>query len=144
MKFFLSLVPPTVTAQEHQVKIFHGRPFFYDPPKVKEARALLRMNLRQFRPVHPFEGAVELHALWLFPRGKSHKHGQWRITRPDTDNLQKMLKDCMTAEFFWKDDAQVVREVCEKKWSAEPVGILIEITALEAVDREEICSSEKN
>lgn len=127
MKFFLECVPPTATAQEHQVKIIHGRPFFYDPQKLKEAKALLRMNLRKFRPEKQFEGALELHAMWLFPKGKSHKHGQWRITRPDTDNLQKMLKDCMTAELFWKDDAQVAREICEKKWSAEPVGIEIEI-----------------
>ena len=42
-----------------------------------------------------------------------------------------MLKDCMTRCGFWKDDAQVVREHVEKKWSEDPVGIEIEITELE-------------
>ena len=51
--------------------------------------------------------------------------------KPDEpDNLQKLLKDCMTQCDFWKDDAQVVREIAEKIWSNEP-GIEIEIEKLE-------------
>ncbi len=134
MKFFLNCVPPTVTAQEHKVRVVHGRPMFYDPPKVKEARSLLRLHLRPFRPKSPMQGALELKAVWLFPKGKSHKSGQWRVTRPDTDNLQKLLKDCMTAELFWNDDAQVVREIAEKRWSDEPCGIEIEVRSLEALN----------
>ena len=53
------------------------------------------------------------------------------MTRPDTDNLQKLLKDCMTRCGFWKDDAQVVREIVEKRWSDEPTGIFVEIKSLE-------------
>lgn len=133
MKFFLNLVPPTATSQEHKVRVFHGKPMFYDPPKVKEARTLLRLHLRRFKPQAPLVGPLELRALWLFPRGR-HKSGQWRDTKPDTDNLQKLLKDCMTAESFWNDDAQVVREVVEKKWSDKPCGIEIEVNRLEALD----------
>lgn len=134
MRFFLRMVPPTVTAQEHKVKVIHGRPMFYDPAKVKEARSLLKANLLIYKPATPLEGPIELHAIWLFPRGRSHKHNEWRITRPDTDNLQKLLKDCMTVMGFWKDDAQVVRETCAKKWSDEPCGIDIEIRVLESID----------
>ena len=134
MKIFLSCVPPTVTAQEHKVRVVRGRPVFYDPPKVKEARSLLRLHLRAFRPEVPMKGPLELKAAWLFPKGKSHRHGQWRVTRPDTDNLQKLLKDCMTAERFWNDDAQVVREIAEKRWSDEPCGIEIEIRSLEVMN----------
>ena len=69
--------------------------------------------------------------MWLFPKGKSHRHGEWRKTKPDTDNLQKLLKDCMTQVGFWKDDAQVVSEKVQKRWSDEPTGIYIEIKELE-------------
>lgn len=131
MKIFLKMNPPTVTAQMHKVSMIHGRPVFYDPPKVRDARMQLRLNLRIYKPKSPLEGALELKTVWLFPRGKSHKHGQWRVTRPDTDNLQKLLKDCMTAEGFWTDDAQVVRETAEKKWSDEPCGIAIEVGQIE-------------
>ncbi len=131
MEFFIAMNPPTVTAQMKQVRVVKGKPIFYDPPKVKEARQTLSGYLFTHRPDKPMEGAVSLSVLWLFPKGKSHKNGEWRITKPDTDNLEKLLKDCMTAVGFWKDDAQVVRESVEKRWSDEPCGIYIEIEELE-------------
>ena len=103
----------------------------YDPAPVKDAKKLLIGHLILHKPDKPIEGAVSLTTLWLFPKGKSHKNGDWRVTKPDTDNLQKLLKDCMTKCGFWKDDAQVVRETVEKRWSDEPTGIYIEITELE-------------
>ena len=131
MKFKLDMVPSTVTAQEKKVCVVKGRPVFYDPMPVKKAKAELMANLRLHSPALPMEGALELTAVWRFPKGKSHKDGEWRVTRPDTDNLQKMLKDCMTKTGYWKDDAQVVREVVEKRWAEVP-GIDIQITEAEA------------
>lgn len=130
MKIFLLLDPPTATAQERQVTIVHNKPVFYQPEKLKEAKRILRLHLRPFKPKEPLVGPVELHVLWLFPRGKCHKHKEWRVTKPDTDNLQKMLKDVMTDLGFWVDDAQVVKEHVEKIWSDEPTGISIEIIEL--------------
>ena len=83
------------------------------------------------KPTEPYIGAISLRVLWLFPMGKTHQNGEWRITKPDTDNLQKLLKDCMTKCGFWKDDAQVAREIIEKRWADEPCGIYIEIEKLE-------------
>ena len=47
-------------------------------------------------------------------------------TKPDTDNLQKLFKDCMTKLGFWKDDARVASEIAEKFWS-EVVGIYVRV-----------------
>ena len=132
MEFFLQIVPPTATAQEKKVTVVNGNPIFYDPAPVKAAKKLLTGSLIAHRPNKPLHGPVSLNVVWLFPRGKAHKHGEWRVTKPDTDNLQKLLKDCMTKCGFWKDDAQVVRETVEKRWSDEPAGIYIEVTELEA------------
>ena len=131
MEFFIAINPPTATAQEKQVRVVRGKPLFYDPASVKEAKAQLIGHLAQHRPAHPLEGAVALTTIWLFPKGKTHRHGEWRTTKPDTDNLQKLLKDCMTRCGFWKDDAQVVREQVEKRWSDDPTGIYIELESLE-------------
>ena len=135
MNFFIAMKPPTATAQEKKVNTVKGKPVFYDPPAVKAAREKITAYLCEHRPVKPMSGAIELRTLWLFPRGKAHKHGEWRITKPDTDNLQKLLKDCMTKVGFWKDDAQVVREIAEKRWSDEPCGIYIEINELLEVSK---------
>ena len=107
-----------------------NKPVIYKTEKIKQAKREIIKHLRPFVPEVPFEGPVELKVEWLFPRGKSHKHREWRTTRPDTDNLEKLLKDCMTEVGFWRDDSLVVCESVCKIWSDEPTGISIEINAL--------------
>lgn len=114
----LYIQPPTATAQEHKVKMINGHPQFYDPPNVKRAKAELRDLLHAYKPEAPFEGPVALTVNWVFRKG-SHKPG-WKTTRPDTDNLQKGLKDIMTDLGFWLDDAQVAMETVSKEWAKEP------------------------
>lgn len=86
---------PTVTAQERRVRAVKGKPVFYDLPRIKSAKALLVAHLKQHRPSKPYDSGVRLRVSRLFPKGR-HKDGEYRITKPDTDNLQKMLKGCMT------------------------------------------------
>lgn len=123
MEFFLPMIPPTATHQEKAVRIVKGKPVFYDPPQLQAARSKLTAHLAGHRPDTPLAGAVRLVVKWCFPRGR-HADGEYRATRPDTDNLQKLLKDCMTAAGFWKDDAQVACEVVEKFWAQTP-GIYV-------------------
>ena len=130
MIMFLKLDPPTVTAQMHKVTVRHGRVQFYDTAELKKARALFVEALKAEAPEVPMEGPVSLAVTWKF-RTKSHKDGEWRITRPDTDNLQKLLKDCMTATGYWKDDAQVCVETVMKLWSRDEPGIGIEVKRIQ-------------
>ena len=123
------MIPPTVTAQEHKVTVIKGKPVFYDPPELNQAKMKLAAHLAKHKPRQKYTGAVELVTKWCFPRGR-HKDGEYRTSRPDTDNLQKMLKDCMTMADFWTDDALVCREITEKFWAGLP-GIYIRITELE-------------
>jgi len=136
MKIFLLLDPPTITAQENKVALVNHKPIFYKPEKLKQARRTLITHLKPFRPEKPMEGPLELNVIWRFPKGKRHSHYEWRVTKPDTDNLEKMLKDCMTEVGFWIDDAQVVVEHVEKLWSDEPTGISIEIKLLSKIKEE--------
>ena len=128
MEFFMAMVPPTVTHQEKKVQVMNGKPIVYEPEKLSDARQKLRAHLSRHRPSAPMEGGLRLLVKWCFPRGR-HRDGEYRITKPDTDNLQKLLKDCMTAEGFWKDDAQVASEICEKFWAETP-GIYIRVEEL--------------
>ena len=128
-EFFLNIVPPTVTAQMHKVAMRGGKPVFYDPPALESARELLTVMLKRHRPKKSYSGGVRLTVRWMFPRGR-HKDGEYRVTRPDTDNLQKLLKDCMTRCGFWKDDALVASETAEKLWAEAP-GIYVKIEELE-------------
>lgn len=59
-----------------------------------------------------------------------HTNGEYKLTRPDTDNLQKLLKDCMTDMGFWTDDSLVCSEIVEKFWADTP-GIYVKIEVLD-------------
>lgn len=127
-EFFMSMIPPTCTYQEHDVKVIKGRPVFYDPPELKTAKVKLMAYLCKYAPPEPIRCGIALHVKWCFPRGR-HKDGEYRTTKPDTDNLQKMLKDCMTKCGFWKDDALVAFEAVEKFWAEIP-GIYVRVEEL--------------
>ena len=128
-ELFMAMDPPTCTHQEKQVAVIKGKPVFYDPPEVKAAKQKLIGHLAKHRPKERYESGVRLLTTWCFPKGR-HRDGEYRITKPDTDNLQKMLKDCMTMCGFWKDDALVASEFVEKFWADIP-GIHIRIEELE-------------
>ncbi len=128
--FFLPMIPPTVTHQEKKVHVVNGKPVLYEPAELKAARIKLMAHLGKHAPALPLQGAVRLVVKWCFPITGSHIDGQWKTTKPDTDNLQKLLKDCMTLCGYWKDDAQVASEIIEKFWAEKP-GIFISAQELE-------------
>ena len=131
IKFFLPIVPPTITDQTHRIgKRKNNTGFFvYDSPELKTARSKLTAHLAGRAPDTPITGAVQLVVKWCFPVTGGHKDSEWKTSKPDTDNLQKMLKDCMTTVGFWKDDAQVASEVVQKFWADVP-GIFVSVESL--------------
>ena len=130
IEFFLSMKKiPTTTHQQKKVTVVNGKPKFYEPQSLKEARSLFTELLSPNAPKEKLEGPIRLTVKWLFPKIKKATHGQYKTTKPDTDNLQKLLKDCMTDLGYWHDDAQVASEIAEKFWS-DTVGIYIKVEQL--------------
>ena len=141
IRFFLPMIPPTITQQEHKVAVVNGKARFYDPPELKAARQMFTAALLEYKPERKIQGPVRLVTKWIWPMEMSEE-GQmnimdiagkdyfvWKTTKPDTDNLIKLFKDCMTKAGFWKDDCQVVSEITEKMFSFQP-GIFVEVTQL--------------
>ena len=58
-------------------------------------RAKLSAYLSKYVPEQPYDVGIRLTVKWFF-RKRRHKDGEYRTTKPDTDNLNKLLKDCMT------------------------------------------------
>lgn len=131
-EFFMHMIPPTVTHQEKQVHVVNGKPVFYEPAELKEARTKLQVYLGNHVPDQKYTGAVRLTTWWCFPCGK-HRNGEYKTTKPDTDNLVKLLKDVMTSLKYWQDDALVASEVIEKYWAERP-GIYVKIQPLDGGD----------
>lgn len=129
MEFLMRFNPPTATAQEHKVMVKGGRPVFYDPPEVRAAKESLMGYLTPHRPEHPMTGPLYLQTVWMWESDKAEP--TWRTTKPDTDNLQKALKDCMTKLGYWEDDAQVVWETAQKIYVPDGAGIYVRIDQLD-------------
>ena len=117
IRFFLNFepAPPRVT---HQEKKFggvtkKGTPIYYPTPELANARSLLKAKIAPFAPPLPWKCPIQLTMEWTFLRPKSAT-SVWMTNKPDTDNLQKMIKDVMTECGFWFDDAYVCVEVVAK------------------------------
>lgn len=131
-QFFAPMEPPTATHQERRLGVRNGKPFTYEPPAVADARAKLEAALAGHAPEAPYAEGVRLIVKWCFSADRVHPANTWRTTKPDTDNLQKLLKDAMTRVGFWTDDALVASEIVEKFYSTVP-GLFIRIEPLEVM-----------
>lgn|SRR5574343_877440 len=100
-----------------------------------------RMNkatiIQQIVYKHPqmVEGPVKLIVDFMMPRPKSHygkkglkeKMPYYHTSKPDLDNLLKIVKDAITETGrIWKDDSQVCITMATKKYTEVP-GIKIYI-----------------
>ena len=145
MKFKLKMIPPTATAQQKGERVVGGYIHHYKKKNVARAEAILRDALLPYVPAEPIvDKPIMLIVSWLFPYPKSakkHRPGwrRWKITRPDTDNLNKMLKDVMTDMGFWKDDALICMEYIQKLYSDEP-GIIVSVYDNFSMDFDEECN----
>lgn len=130
LQFFMPMIPPTTTFQDKELAVVKGKTLLHDSPQLHAVKAKLRGHLFKYVPPEPITGPVRIVVKWCYPVTGKHYDGQWKTTKPDTDNLQKALLDCMTKLGFWKDDAQVASVIAEKFWSNVP-GIFVYITKLE-------------
>ena len=130
IQFFLPMKPPTITHQEKKIRIAKGgKPILYEPRELVTIRQKFIGLLAAYAPSEPMTGPIRLMTKWCYPRGK-HRDGEWKITKPDTDNTIKLFKDCMTKTGYWHDDAQVASEITEKFWAEIP-GIFVHVEQLD-------------
>ena len=138
IEFFMPMIPPTVTHQEHKVAVRDSKPVFYEPPDLKAARQKLLDYVGRYAPLDPLSGPLRLMTKWIWPVPEpvlKDVQGEvdwavYKVTKPDTDNIIKLLKDCMTRCRFWHDDAQVASEITEKFLGLHP-GIYVRIEELD-------------
>lgn len=125
IQFFIPGEPPTATAQQKGYSRKTGK--YYKPAELKDAEQKYMVYANEARPVRPMEGAVQLVVSFWFTAKNGHKNGEPKTSRPDTDNMVKLLKDVLTRCGFWKDDAQVWNETTAKIWAREP-GIWVTVS----------------
>lgn len=130
IEFFIPMKKiPTVTHQQKKWTVKNGKPQSYEPEKLKETREMFMELLAPYAPNEPMDGPLRLTTKWLFPKVKGTINGQYKHTKPDTENLLKLPKDCMQELGFFVNDSRVASEITEKFWS-DTVGIYVRLENL--------------
>jgi len=126
IQFFMPIIPPKVTAQSKMP--FGGK--IVNKQDWREAKEKLKAHLYKHKPEVPLEGALEFKTYWIFPYLKKDKAIAElndfipHLQKPDTDNILKGIKDCMTDLEFWIDDKMVFHETTCKCRGPKP-GIYV-------------------
>lgn len=105
-----------------------GHAKLYDPAKSRDYKNYVRLVASQHAPPEPLSGplAVEIRVYRGMPKAFSKKRvreaesGLIRpVTKPDTDNYIKGIKDALNG-IIWRDDSSVVEIQASKWYSATP------------------------
>ena len=120
IEFLIPMKPPVMTDQQYSIRAGKS-----DSPVIANAKTMLKAQLIHYRPEHSLTCGIRLTVKWFFPKG-IHSDGKYCISNSAANDLQKILKDCMSECGFWQNDALVCSELCEKLWSAHP-GVYVRI-----------------
>lgn len=120
---FIPMRIPRTTHQQKRVNFQTGQ--FYEDSKLSSAREQFLWALKAYAPAEPLEPPIYLRVFWKFYTKDKKKRNKFKTTRPDLDNHQKLLQDCMTRLGYWQDDSQIAHLVIKKLWS-DVEGIAIE------------------
>ena len=106
---------PKGTAQQ---KRYDGRSkrFFMNKNLIL-AHNLYAKQLVDYIPERPFDGPIQIGFVFSYFTPTKKRRGTPKTSRPDCDNVVKLVLDVMTELGFFLDDAQVTRLRIEKRWS---------------------------
>lgn len=110
----------------------------YNPQETEEGRWLWEIKIQLPNNFSPFKNPIKITMYFYMKRPKAH-YGTGKnkailkgsaplihITKPDLDNLQKMIYDCFN-QLVWVDDSQVCEAYARKEYSENPrTEIIIE------------------
>lgn len=112
------------TAQQKGVDFKRKR--VYTKPQVRRSQQLVMAALSglQFYEIEKMSGPVWLTIRFVYPLGTKPKRyaGDPKVTRPDLDNLGKVVIDAIAEDGrFFDDDSQIYRLTLEK-WYGDTEG----------------------
>lgn len=113
--------PPRATAQQKGERVVNGTIQHYDKSHIKRAKDFYMWNIKPFAPTIPWNCPIEVEVIFYFEK-KDIKRDERKLTRPDLDNSEKILFDCMTKVGFWRDDSLICRKITEKWYTKEGLG----------------------
>lgn len=116
-----------------------GHVRMYDPGTAESWKSAIAAHVRDRLPEKPHKGPLKVRMEFRFLRPKNHYTSKGELTKsaklnklfhtqkPDFDNLEKAVSDCLTELGFWQDDTQVVKWSGSKNWVSTMPGMFLKI-----------------
>ena len=116
-----------------------GHAAVYDPGTAEGWKGSIALAARDYLPASPYDCPIVCNLVFIFPRParlmtKKSPDGRIPYTaKPDRDNSDKAVLDCLTGIGMWRDDALVYDGRITKFYAAkgERTGAHIQIIAEE-------------
>lgn len=135
LSFDVNIEPTTATHQSSlRVLKTRGGRFFVGKQansKIKRWLEMFKSGIAPYKPSEPIAGPLHVKLVFEFSFLKSTpkyklKGRFYKTTRPDLDNMEKVILDTLVKEGFIVDDSFVVNKHSEKYHSDSPkISILI-------------------
>ena len=109
-------VPGKPVAKQRARKGPYG---FYTPNRTRNYETEAAWWAKRGGITEPKEGPVALLVRAYFPASKLHPEGYPHLTKPDADNIQKIIADALNGVAYF-DDGQVYLSQCTKRYAREP------------------------
>lgn len=110
-----------------------GKARAYTPAKTAHAEAAIRYLLAaNGAQMYPRDIPLSVRmTFWLVRPQSAPRRRIWPVTKPDNDNLQKLVSDAAES-YLWEADQQIVRIFAEKRYCPDGVAphILLEVEPL--------------
>lgn len=98
----------------------------YPSSACKAAKATYRRAFKPYKPNELFKAPICLEVMLFYPTKDKKKQGTLKTTRPDGDNLLKVIKDVLNELDFFEDDAHIAKESIVRRWVApEDAGVKV-------------------
>lgn len=126
---------PSGTAQEKGTSVQRGRVHHYTKPAVARQRAIYKAAVvsemakkGKLTRLH-LQGPVRLEVSFHFQTKTKKLASEPKITKPDCDNMVKLLQDVLDElGFFEVGDQQVTTLIVKKFWTLDKPFIDLEVT----------------
>lgn len=135
---------PRSTAQEKGTSIQGGKIHHYTKSSVRQMRQIYKEAIiadlakrGQLTRLH-FTGPVMMSVTFYYHTAKKKDHLKFKQTKPDLDNMVKLLQDVLDElGFFEVGDQQVAVLYLKKKWTKDEPWIAINIDQISEVEDDE-------
>jgi Holliday junction resolvase RusA-like endonuclease len=108
----------------------NGKVRFDSPEQARNKMTISQIGAAAMAGRPPFDGPLEVivAAFWPWPKSMSEKKrrtygSQFFVSRPDSDNVAKLLGDALNG-IVWRDDAQIVTLQVTKRYNVIPQTVI--------------------